>query len=281
MKLIFQILLFFMISYLTGCSNNTNSNSNTNEESVIINIDKPEIMYSEALEEFENKNYDIAFENFHEIELKFPLSKEAIQSQIMLAFIHYIKLEYDLAIVKLEKIIQRYPSYKDIDYVYYMKAMCYYEQVENPELDGMYNVLALKSFKVIINYFPNTKYTKDSEQKIILLKDNIAAKHMSVGMFYLNQKKYFAALKRYQKVIDEHSQSKYTPEALHRLVEIYYFLEMFEEAKKTASVLGYNYPKSKWYKYSYNLVGDQNSNKSKKTNLFKNILNKISSQDEK
>ena len=103
---------------------------------------------------------------------------------------------------------------------------------------------------------------------------------MNVGLFYLNQKKYLAALKRYQKVIDDHSESKYTPEALHRLVEIYYSLGMIEDAKKTASVLGFNYPKSKWYEYSYNLVGDKDYIKSKKNNFFKNILNKISSKNE-
>ena len=70
----------------------------------------------------------------------------------------------------------------------------------------------------------------------LLLKENIAAKHMNVGFFYLNRKNYLAALKRYQEVIDEHFQSKYTPEALHRLVEIYYSLGMIEEANKTASV---------------------------------------------
>ena len=104
---------------------------------------------------------------------------------------------------------------------------------------------------------------------------------MKVGIFYLNQKKYLAALKRYQKVIDDYSQSKFTPEALHRLVEIYYTLGMVEEAKKTASVLGYNYPKSEWYKHSYNILEEQKSNKSDKTNLFKKILNKISSNNEK
>ena len=179
--------------------------------------------------------------------MKYPLSKESIQSQSMIAFIRYIKLEYDLAILKLERIINRYPSYKDIDYIYYMKAISYYEQIENPELDGKFNVLALQSFEELINYFPNSKYTKDSQQKVILLKDNLAAKHMSIGMFYLNQKKYLSALRRYQKVIDEHSQSKFVPEALHRLVEIYYSLGMIEEAKKSASVLGYYYPNSKWF----------------------------------
>jgi len=275
MKLLLQILIFLIIGYLTSCSNTTKTNTE------IVNINKPEIMYLEALKEFESEDYDLALEKFYEIELKFPLSKEAIQSQIMIAFVEYIKLDYDLAILKLEKIIKRYPSYKDIDYVYYMKAICYYERIENPELDGKFNLLALQSFNETINYFPNSKYAKDSQQKIFLLKENIAAKHMSVGLFYLNQKKYLASLKRYQKVIDKHSESKYTPEALHRLVEIYYTLGMVEEAKKTASVLGHNYPKSKWYDYSYNLVGDQDYIKSKKTNLLKKILNKVSLNNEK
>ncbi len=275
MKLLLQILLILMMGCIAGCSNSTKT---ITEE---IKVKKPELMYSDALYEFESKNYDKAIENFHRIELNFPLSKEAIQSQIMIAFIEYIKLEYDLALIKLEKIIQRYPSYKDIDYVYYLKAMCYYERIENPELDGRFNALALQSFEETINYFPNSKYARDSQQKIILLKENLAAKHMNVGIFYLKQKKYLAALKRYQKVINEHSQSKYTPEALHRLVEIYYSLGMIEDSKKTASVLGHNYPKSKWYQYSYNLVGDQDSHESKKTNIFKRIINKISPNNEK
>ena len=144
----------------------------------------------------------------------------------------------------------------------------------------MINILALKNFEELINYFPNSKYARDSQQKIILLNENIAAKDMNVGLFYLNQKKYLAASKRYQKVIEDYSESKYTPEALHRLVEIYYSLGMIEDAKKTASVLGYNYPKSKWYEYSYNLVGDKNYIKSKKNNIFKRIIKKISSKNE-
>ena len=275
MKLLFQIFLFLLISYLTGCSNTAKKTTES------VTTRNPEIVYSEALNEFESENYNLAFEKFHEIELKFPLSNEAIQSQIMMAFIEYINLEYDSAILKLEKIIKRYPSYKDIDYAYYMIALCHYERIENPDLDGKFNVLALQNFQELINYFPDSKYTKDSKQKIILIKENIAAKHMNVGLFYLNRKNYLAALKRYQKVIDDHFQSKYTPEALHRLVEIYSSLGLIEEAKKTASVLGYNYPKSKWYKYSYNLVEEKNVNKSKKNNLFKKILNKISSNNEK
>ena len=81
---------------------------------------------------------------------------------------------------------------------------------------------------------------------------------MNIGMFYLKKKKYLAALKRYNKVIDEHSKTKYVPEALHRLVEIYYSLGIVEDANKTAAILGFNYPNSKWYKHSFNMLKGQN-----------------------
>ena len=172
-------------------------------------------------------------------------------------------MDYDEAIFKLNRIIKRYPSHKNIDYVYYLKAICNYEQIDNEYFDGTYNIEALESFNQVINRFPESKYVRDSEQKIILIKENIAAKHMNIALFYLKQKKYLASMKRYKKVIDDHSESKFTPEALHRLVEIYYTLGMIEDAKKTASVIGYNYPDSKWYRFSYELISPNDVDKTK------------------
>ena len=89
----------------------------------------------------------------------------------------------------------------------------------------------------------------------------LVKKIVKIILYFLKTKKVFSPMKRYKKVIDDHSKSKFTPEALHRLVEIYYSLGMIEDAKKTASVIGFNYPESKWYRYSYELVGSYNDDK--------------------
>jgi outer membrane protein assembly factor BamD len=44
------------------------------------------------------------------------------------------------------------------------------------------------------------------------------------------------------------------PEALERLTECYLSLGLKDEARKTAAVLGYNYPGSSWYAATYVLV---------------------------
>ena len=246
-KIICLILLLFCIN----CSNN-NINSNKSEEEKL--LAKPETIYKLAKISFDQQNYDLARIQFKEIAKLFPLSNEAIQSQIMIAFIDYIQMDYDNAILNYNRIINRYPSHKDLDYIYYMIAMCNYEQLQNEALDGYYNDLALNAFNQVINRFPASKYAKDSRQKIILVKSNIAAKHMEVGRFYLENKKYIAALNRFKIVVDDYSITKFTPEALHRIVEIYFEMGMYEDSYNTAVLLGYNYPDTKWYEYSYNLV---------------------------
>jgi len=245
-KIICLILLYFCIS----CSNNNNI-ANKEDKNVLI---EPENLYKTAKINFDQQNFDLAKDQFVEIKRLFPLSNEAIQSEIMIAFIYYVKMDYNNAILNYNKIINKYPSHKDLDYVYYMIAVCNYEQIQNAGLDGYFNDLALRAFEQVIKRFPESKYAKDSRQKIILVKSNIAAKHMEIGRFYLNNKKYIAALNRFKIVVDEFSITKFTPEALHRMVEAYYEMGMYEDSYNTASLLGYNYPDSQWYKYSYNLI---------------------------
>ena len=275
MKNLFNLsFIFVMIFLIISCSKNYEENKK------VENSENPDDLYKLAMLDVDSENYDLAQSKFEDIEFKFPLSNEAIQSQIMSAFIEYVKMDYDEAIFKFNRVIDRYPSLKNIDYAYYMRAMCYFEQIKHEALDGKNNQEAMQNFNQIINRFPESKYARDSQQKIIYVKENIAAKHMDIALFYLNNKKYLAALNRYNIVINEYSQSKFTPEALYREVEIYYTLGIIDDAKKTAAVIAYNYPKSKWYEYSYKLL-KKNDNKNNKKSLFNKISNFLTNDDKK
>ena len=244
------LFVLIILSYLFGCSSsNEADNYKKNNE-----IESPEEIYIQAMLLFDSENLTLANDEFNKLKKLYPLSKEAIQAEIMSGFIAYLQMDYESAISAFNKIIAKYPSHKDLDYVYYMLAMSNYEQISHHELDGQYNELTLDAFNQVISRFPKSKYAKDSRQKIILVKSNKAAKHIEIGRFYLKEKKYTAALNRFKVVIEEYSMTKFTPEALHRMVEAYYEMGMYDESIKTASVLGHNYPDSKWYLYSYNLI---------------------------
>ena len=248
------ILLQFLSILLISCVNQNISSSTENKD----NMKKPKEMYQEAKSFFDKDEYEISNDLFEELKKIYPLSNEAIQAEVMIGFISYLKLDYESAISQFDKIIIKYPAHKNLDYVYYMKAMCNYEQITHHGLDGTYNELAIIDFEQVIKRFPNSEYAKDSRQKIILVKTNKAAKHMEIGRFYLKQKKYSAALNRFKIILDDYSMTKFAPEALHRMVESYYYMGMIDDSRKTASILGYNYPNSEWYEYSYNLINNIN-----------------------
>ena len=52
-----------------------------------------------------------------------------------------------------------------------------------------FNNLALENLDQVIQRFPNSKYAKDSYQKKILVKSNMAAKHMSIARYYQKERK--------------------------------------------------------------------------------------------
>jgi outer membrane protein assembly factor BamD len=235
------ISLLFFNTFIISCSKNKISSEKKSDE-----ITSPKELYEIAIKELKEDKLGDARIKFENIEKKFPLSNRAIQSKINLAFIDYLNLNYNESIYGFNAIIELYPSYKDLDYVYYMRALCYYEQINEEVLEGKNNLNALNYFNQLLNRFPESEYSKDSRQKLILIKENIAAKHMNIAIFYLKDKKPLAAINRYLIVINNYDKTKFTPEALYRLIEIYYSLGMIEEAKRTSSVLMYNYPNSEW-----------------------------------
>ena len=106
----------------------------------------------------------------------------------------------------------------------------------------------------VVRRFPDTPYARDAKFKMDLCRDHLAGKEMQIGRWYEGQGQYLAAINRFQTVANNYQTTTHVPEALHRLVECYYALGLNEEAKRTAAVLGFNYPKSKWYDATYALV---------------------------
>jgi len=82
----------------------------------------------------------------------------------------------------------------------------------------------------------------------------LAGKEMEIGRWYENQGYYLAAINRFKIVVDQYQTTTHVPEALERLTECYLALGLTDEARRTASVLGFNYPGNQWYSDTYSLV---------------------------
>ena len=132
----------------------------------------------------------------------------------------------------------------------------YYEQISNVVRDQAMTELALVGFKELISRFRNSDYARDAKIKLDLIYDHLAGKEMEIGRYYQNKRYYLAAINRFKTVVDKYQTTTHVAEALHRLTECYRALGLVVDAKKTAAVLGFNFPGSEWYINSYEMFND-------------------------
>jgi outer membrane protein assembly factor BamD len=210
-----------------------------------------ETLYNNGLDAMHDRRYGTASQQFNQLEQNYPFSSWAVNSQIMQAYSQYLQNKYTDAIATLDRFIQLHPVHPEIAYIYYLRALCYYEQIADIQRDQKGTEQAMSALQEVVTRFPNTPYANDARLKIDLCRDHMAGKEMEIGRYYMNQQMYQAAIGRFQRVVDEYQTTNHVPEALARIVEIYLTLGLRDQAKQTAAVLGYNDPGSYWYQETY------------------------------
>jgi len=215
-----------------------------------------EELYNNAVDELEDGNYRAAAPLFDEVERQHPYSAWARRAILMAAFCHYRVNEYDSAVISAQRFIALHPGNPDVGYAYYLVALSFYEQITDVARDQRTTERALRSLEEVVRRFPDSEYARDSRLKVDLTYDHLAGKEMHIGRWYLNRGQYVAAVNRFRTVITRYQTTTHTAEALHRLSEAYMALGVQHEAQTAAAVLGYNYPGSEWYEYSYALLAN-------------------------
>ena len=213
-----------------------------------------EELYNRAADTFAVGKYEDAVKQFEEVERQHPYSDWAKRAQVMAAYSAYRDGEYDEAVVILDRFTKMYPGNERTPYAYYLRALSYYDRITDVGRDQKTTEDARQALREIVTRFPDTEYARDARIKLDLTEDHLAGKEMQIGRYYLDRDEHLAAINRFKYVIDHFQTTSHTPEALHRLVECYLRLGVKSEAKKYASVLGYNYPGSDWYEYSYKMM---------------------------
>ena len=209
--------------------------------------------FKEGYEALEDGDVFFAAKKFNEAELLYPQSIWAPKASLMAAYAWYSQNYYYDAVFELKRFIETYPNDKNIPYAHFLLGMCYYENIIDERKDLEPLIRAKKKFEFIMEEYPDTDFALDASFKIGLIEDIMAAKEMYIGRHYIKKGKWIPAINRFKIVLKDYDTTIFVEEALHRLVEIHYKIGLTEEANKYASLLGYNYQSSKWYKESYRI----------------------------
>ena len=254
MKFLSKLIILLSIFILNGCS------KNDKEISLIKEINQEDEMiqaYKEGVKALDENDTFFAAKKFLEAELLYPQSEWASKSSLMASYAYYIEGNYSEALYNLERFLKTYPKDPRTDYVHYLIGLSYYENIEGEKKDIKPLIEAKNKFKFVIQNYPNTDFALDSKFKIGLINDVLASKEMYLGRHYIKKEKWIAAINRFKIVLNDYDTTIYTEEAIHRLVEIHYKIGLEGEAKKYASLLGYNYLSSEWYKKTYSILNKE------------------------
>jgi outer membrane protein assembly factor BamD len=246
------IALAALLPLLSGCGGKKDSDQSNGTDVAPAPVEQ---LYNNGVDALQSQRYSTAADQFAAVEQNYPYSPWAVHAQLMNAYAQYLQNHYTDAIDSLNHFIQLHPTNRDTPYAYYLRALCYYEQISDIQRDQKGTQDAMNALQEVINKFPDTAYARDAQLKIDLCRDHLAGKEMAIGRWYQSQHLYEAAIGRFQRVVDDFQTTNHVPEALARLTEIYLVLGLRDEAQKTAAVLGYNYPGSAWYADTYDQLG--------------------------
>ncbi len=246
-------------------------------------IKDPFVLYEEGYALFSRNDFFNANKKFSEAELNSDDLNLAAKSAIMSCFSLYGINFYNEAINNIERFLKTYPADKNVMYAEYLKAIIFFEQMGDEKKDINPLLKANEQINYFLKKYPNSDYAIDLNFKKDLVANQLAAKELFVAKYYMSVQKWTPAINRLKNIVNNYNNSSFIEEALHRLVEIHYYIGLENQAQKYAMILGYNYNSSEWFEQSYKILNkdyvikevNKKEVKEEKENLIKKIIKMI------
>lgn len=213
-----------------------------------------EKLYNEGIFYLKEGSYSQATERFDEVDKQHPYSEWARKALIMSAYTNYTRGSFDDAIISARRYVTLYPGSEDAAYAQFLIGQSYFNQMPDVTRDQAQTNKALEAMTELVQRYPESPYAAEGQKKIDIARDQLAAKEMETGRYYLNRREYIGAINRFKTVVTNYQTTRHVEEALMRLTEAYFALGVVNEAQTAAAVLGHNYPESRWYKDAYVLL---------------------------
>jgi len=179
MKLSLNFILLIFLVLTVSCSKEEKKISIIEEEDLELQMIDA---YKDGYEELEKGDVIYAARKFNEAELLYPQSEWASKSVLLAAYAFYSQNYYDRSIGELQRFIKKYPNHKNMDYAYFLLAMCYYENIVDEKKDLEPLLLSKQKFEFILKNYPDTDFAQDAKFKINLIQDVLASKEMYIGI---------------------------------------------------------------------------------------------------
>ena len=250
-----------LIMTLTGCANFKGSDESveidrqgqiTKKDSEILSAEE---LYNIAKGALKRKQYEVAIENYREIEANYPFSQFAEQSHIELAYATYKMKRWDPAIAVIDRFMSMNNTSKLLPYAYYLRGLSNFNRGKtffnfvlphvHVDKDPVNIKEAYDDFNYIVENYKNSEYVNDSVKRMIYLRNTLAAYELHVANYYFKRKAYIAVINRCNYLIEKYPEAPANIDALFFLKKSYDLLLMTDSSRMINKIIEKNYPEYK------------------------------------
>ena len=237
------LLLAVMFGALAACA------SNDEQQTAVENLTEA---YEEAKTAIARNNFRRGIQIFEAIQARYPFSDLSRQIQLELMYAYYKAGQREQAIDAADTFMRENPIHPRVDYALYIKGLAYFESeagflerrfkkdiTERPpkDVDQAYSAL-----RRLVDRYPASQYAPDAQQRLLFLKNRLAAYENHVADYYLRRGAYVAALNRAKNALESYNGADGNARSLEIMAKAYDKLGMADLAADTRRVLALNFP---------------------------------------
>jgi outer membrane protein assembly factor BamD len=208
-------------------------------------------IYDMARRALDHSDYGTATKYYEQLEARFPFSNPARQGQLDLMYAYYKNKESESAIDQADQFIRENPTHPRVDYAYYIKGLTQFERKPNflerwfradlnerPPADAR---ASFQSFQTLLQKYPKSEYCDDARQRMIFLRNRLAAYEIYVADYYFSRGAYVGAINRAKYAIENYDGAPQIRHALEIMAASYHKMGMPDLAADSERVIEQNY----------------------------------------
>lgn len=209
-------------------------------------------LYEDAKRSLDNKAWALAIQSYKILQTRYPFGRYTEQSLLDLSYALHKSRDPQSALSTLDRFIRTYPAHPNVDYAFYLKGLVNYQQnlgflermmpTRVRDRDQSSARDAFMDFSELLRRFPDSRYVPDARQRMVFLRNNLAAYEIGVAEYYLRRRAFIAAVNRARYVLEVYPNTPQNVEALVVLHKAYTELDLPELAGNSWDVLELNYP---------------------------------------
>ena len=194
----------------------------------------------------ERHNYEDARKDLQRLMNQYPDSDLVTQARLASAKALYLGKKYDEARAEYQRFLDLHPQHERADEAHYYLAMAYFRQSDSADRDQSFTRKALDGFDLLINQMPDSQYAPDARERRVQCRRKLAEKELYVGNFYFDRGHYGAAVGRFTRLLADYPGAGFDDAALYHLGESLWRLEQKDEARAAFQRVVEEHSQSEW-----------------------------------